>query len=347
MLDKLFVYGTLLSGEPGSACLAGCHLIDTFEVPGQLYDTKQGYPAAVFDPRSPVKVVGELYLLPKDPASKLRELDQIEGTREGLFRRIQLRHDGESFYCYEASHAIYPLVTEENLIKSGSWRRHSSTARGKPHLFAINLEASGGERFMQTPPHGWRAECHLRGEVPVIVTAPHATRHKRGGRIKYRDKYTGALSIILHSMTACHALYTHWASEIDPNYYEDAPFKERLADITKTYGIGFVLDLHGTLRGSGEEIYPGVGVGREFLLGRHQIIELLDMHLTNNGISRGGEDVFRACLQSTIAKYASKTLGVPAMQLEIGRTLREPEKNPKGFMSLASALSSFINAIGG
>lgn len=346
MIDKLFVYGTLLAGEPRHAYLAGCHLIDAFEVPGKLYDTTLGYPAAVFEPISHSKVAGELYLLPSDPALKLRELDQIEGTKEGLFRRIQLCYYGESFYCYEASTALCPFITEENLIEVGSWRRYSSTARKNPHHFAINLEASEGERFKQTPPEGLRAECHLRGELPVIVTAPHATRHMRLGKMKYRDKHTGALAIILHSMTGCHALYTHWASKTDPNYYDDAPFKERLEDVVKSYGIGFVLDLHGTLRGSGEEIYPGVGVEREFLRGKWQLLELLDMHLTNQRISLGGEDVFRACLQPTVAKYASRTLGIPAMQLEIGDALREPEKNPKGFISLVSALASFINAIG-
>jgi len=45
---KLFVYGTLLSGEPLHSRLSGCKLISAFEVPGRLYDTGAGYPAAKF-----------------------------------------------------------------------------------------------------------------------------------------------------------------------------------------------------------------------------------------------------------------------------------------------------------
>ncbi|NIT14117.1 MAG: hypothetical protein GTN99_07750, partial [Candidatus Dadabacteria bacterium] len=48
MINKLFVYGTLLQGESRNHWLSDWKLIDAFEIGGTLYDTGHGYPAADF-----------------------------------------------------------------------------------------------------------------------------------------------------------------------------------------------------------------------------------------------------------------------------------------------------------
>src|SRR5579885_1476304 len=79
-IDKLFVYGTLLQGERRNHHLDGCHLMKSAEIPGRLYDTGRGYPAALFDGNSKETVMGEIYAISGDVGKKLRELDEIEGT---------------------------------------------------------------------------------------------------------------------------------------------------------------------------------------------------------------------------------------------------------------------------
>lgn len=340
--EKLFVYGTLLQGEPRSRYLEDCKLIQSMEIPGELYDTGRGYPAGLFDKDSEETVRGELYAICEDVDKKLKELDEIEGTETGLYKRKKLRHKNHSFYIYEAGESLRDCLQAKNKITSGNWRRHTSVALEDPVEFALNFENSQKKRYKELPPEDSGGLVFLRGEIPVLITAPHATEHFRMNASKYQEKYTGALSSVLHILTGSHALYTHWASSVDPNFYEDAPFKKNLEKVVKKFGIEFVIDLHGTRREWDEDIYPGIGVDREFLLGDDSLFYKLRESAESNNLILGGLDVFPASRQMTVTKFVSRNLGIPAMQIEINERLRHPETDPLLFKRLVKFLSEFI-----
>ena len=125
VIDRIFVYGTLLRGEERSCYMQGCALTEILEVPGSLYDTGRGYPAAVFDDGSGSIISGELYVM-EDPHSKIEELDRVEGTESGLFRRSKINFSGSEFYTYEAGPILNSSMTESNRIRGGNWRTYSS-----------------------------------------------------------------------------------------------------------------------------------------------------------------------------------------------------------------------------
>ena len=89
MIRHLFVYGTLMPGQPRWPALApwasGGPTQDCIR--GQLFDTGYGWPAAVVG-------AGELipgFTVAFNPAritEALTALDEIEGTSQGLFRRV-------------------------------------------------------------------------------------------------------------------------------------------------------------------------------------------------------------------------------------------------------------------
>ncbi|NIP39519.1 MAG: gamma-glutamylcyclotransferase, partial [Candidatus Dadabacteria bacterium] len=98
MINKLFVYGTLLQGETRNHLLDCWKLIDAFEVDGMLYDTSLGYPAADFLDKSST-IFGELYLYDKDNIeSILQIIDLEEGADRNLFKRIILESNGTEFF---------------------------------------------------------------------------------------------------------------------------------------------------------------------------------------------------------------------------------------------------------
>jgi gamma-glutamylcyclotransferase (GGCT)/AIG2-like uncharacterized protein YtfP len=101
----VFVYGTL---QPGNARWG---LLEPFAggtprpavVPGRLYDTGRGYPAANFDEADDgSEVVG--FVVPISDAHIQRAveiLDQVEGTEHGLYRRIVVATaEGEQVWTY-------------------------------------------------------------------------------------------------------------------------------------------------------------------------------------------------------------------------------------------------------
>ncbi|MCI0455286.1 MAG: gamma-glutamylcyclotransferase [Candidatus Dadabacteria bacterium] len=344
-IKKLFVYGTFLQGEPLNHHLRNCKLIQAMEIPGKLYNTGKGYPAALFDCNPKETVAGEIYYLSGDSDKKLKELDEVEGTRLNLYRRKELRHKAHLLYLYEAGEGLKGYLKNENTINSGSWRRKGSVALKDPPEFALAFEKQQEERYREFPPKDSSGMVFLKGDIPILVTAPHATRHLRMNKLKEEEEYTGAISLILHALTGSHALYTHWASRIDPNFYDESPFKKKLTKVIRKFGIRFVLDLHGTRVQRGKDIYPGIGNNREFLIGNDLYLDKFEEVLVSNEIILGSLHVFPASIQMTVTKFVATKLGAPAMQIEINERLREPEGNPKGFEKLIDSLTEYINYI--
>ncbi len=344
LCKTLFVYGTLLKGEKRCHYMSDCRLIGVLEVPGSLYDMGSRYPAATFDPGSDDTISGELYHMP-DPEGKLQELDLVEHVDSGLFERVLLSHDGIQFFSYRAGASLKAKTTFENKIEDGSWRRYSSLAKTDPTAFAVNFENLQEKAYKEQFSNSSDQQIYISGNVPVLITAPHATAHVRMGKLKRQEFFTGALSSLLHNTMGCHVLYTNSLSQIDPNYYDDSPFKEKLLEISGRADFKFLVDLHGTGPGRSAEVFPGTGEAREFLLGKEHYFDALLSSSVSLGVSIGGEDVFPAARQMTVTKYAARNLGVPSMQLEIVRELRSPVSSPEGFEKLVQFMQDFISQL--
>jgi gamma-glutamylcyclotransferase (GGCT)/AIG2-like uncharacterized protein YtfP len=342
--DKIFVYGTLLRGEERSCYMRGCRLVSILEVPGEMFDTKMGYPAALFDRGLGSTVSGELYIM-DNPAGKIKDLDATEGTDSGLFRRENIEHSGARFFCYEPDKLLNDVIREENRIPGGNWRTYSSRAFTDPVDFALRFETHIRDFYKERLNSDSDGIHLLKGNTPVLVTAPHATAHVRMGKLKRQEFYTGAISVLLHSLTGCHALYTDRLSEPDPNYSDESPFKTKLAGIAAETGIEFLIDLHGTGPTRPDDIFPGVGRSGEFLYGRHEYLTELGRVARLNGVSLGSTEVFTAARQPTVTRFSAAELGIPSMQLEISRRLRQPDENPAGFVKLVKFLTEFIDRL--
>lgn len=343
-VNKVFVYGTLLQGEALSHHMSDCKLLQILEIPGTLYDTNMGYPTAVFEEKSDRRVMGELYLMQR-PGSKLSELDQLEMTGGAQYNRIILNQDGLDFFTYEAGSRLSQYCRAMYQIDTGNWRRHLSLCFSNPVSSALAFEDRQKYLYREDVSSDADGSVFIRGETPILVSAPHASVHKRMGKLKRQEFYTGAISVILHSLTGCHVLYTNRVMKSDPNYYDDTPYKAKLGEVVKSNDIKFLVDLHGTGPERDHDIYPGLGVDKEFLLGNHDSLFELEACAELNRISLGALDVFPAAKQMTVTKYAARALGVPAIQLEINRRLREPEKNPEDFTKLIMFLKDFIDKL--
>ena len=343
-INKVFVYGTLLQGELRSPLMSDCKLIRTLEIPGTLYDTGRSYPTAIFDNDTDTGVCGELYIM-ENPAAKLKMLDEVEDIDSGLFRKVVLDHGREEFISYEAGDLLKKQIKSLDQLRTGSWRRYSSLSFHDPLGFTLNFEER--QKYLYREPVCSDADglIYIKGDIPLAVTAPHSSVHKRMGKLKRQEFYTAALSVMLHCLTGCHVLYTNRLMESDPNYYDDSQFKVRLKSIVEQNDIKFLLDLHGTGPDRENDIYPGVGVNKEFLLGHKNYLDELEHAASLNQVSVGGLDVFPAAKQMTVTKYVARTLGVPSIQIEINRKLREPEKNPEEFMKLAKFLKGSIDSL--
>jgi len=84
-MTRLFVYGTLKSGESNHAFLAGQTLVGPARTgPGFTLFSLGDYPGLVTFPSDRAGVAGELWSI---DAACLARIDVLEGIGEGLYRR--------------------------------------------------------------------------------------------------------------------------------------------------------------------------------------------------------------------------------------------------------------------
>ena len=112
-------------------------------------------------------------------------------------------------------------------------------------LLSVLYRLEAGMRPRCSAAHGepW-FDC-LHGEVPVLVSAPHACRHMRQGKEKMSEEYTAALAIHVAEVTGCYAIFTTRKSSEDPNYVAAGEYKSHVARLVAQHNIQLLIDLHG------------------------------------------------------------------------------------------------------
>lgn len=103
MARSLFVYGTLMPGHLRWGVIEP-HAVGwrPAAVEGHLYDSGQGWPAAVFAPGDDLVRGWAVDLRPEVADVVLAHLDEVEGVADGLFRRVEVALlGGEPVVAYE------------------------------------------------------------------------------------------------------------------------------------------------------------------------------------------------------------------------------------------------------
>ncbi|HEX7135725.1 MAG TPA: gamma-glutamylcyclotransferase family protein [Iamia sp.] len=120
MALPLFVYGTLMPGHLRWPVLEP-HALSwrPAAVEGHLYDTGEGWPAAVFTPGGDLVKGWAVDLDPGVAEVVMAHLDEVEGVAHGLFHRVEVTLlDGEAVVAYELS------TSPAALARIADWEGH-------------------------------------------------------------------------------------------------------------------------------------------------------------------------------------------------------------------------------
>ena len=208
--------------------------------------------------------------------------------------------------------------------------------------------------------------AYIKGNIPILISAPHGAVHTREGNIKEEDEYTAGLARLIGNRTGAHVIYARRKSKTDPNTDTTAPYKQKLLQIAQENKIIFVLDLHGANKDRNFGIALGTMHGKSCsqdekqkiidAFGRHGISVLGNRlsHLDeDNQLSGEGSDH-----REPIVKFCYRN-SIPATQIEINAWLRipkrredasAPDKNFKGdqglIINIINAFSDIVSSIG-
>lgn len=179
------------------------------------------------------------------------------------------------------------------------------------------------------PPPGAYEFDYLPGNIPVLLSAPHAARHLRQGELKDEDEYTAAIAKLVAEFTGAHVLYATHQSGTDPNRYPGVPYKQKLMTITQAVPVGFVLDIHGAAHRRPFGLALGTMHGQSCPQQRQLILDTLaDYGFAPHLSGLASVDVDHAFPAAgseqveTVTRYVWQELHIPAAQLEINAALR-------------------------
>ena len=200
-------------------------------------------------------------------------------------------------------------------------------------------------------PEGERPYTHQPGQLPILISAPHATVHTRCRRLKKEEGFTGALAHLLAETTGAHAFYSRYRSADDPNWDEDSPYKQGLQEIIRTHDIQFVLDLHGMSDQHKIGVALGSMNGRSCPNQEPLILQTVAEQLTQtdedeaSAFSQLRWDHFvlnhsrftGGVANHTITRFVSQKLGVSALQIELCSSVRVVKKRPSTPLTMSSS----------
>lgn len=208
--------------------------------------------------------------------------------------------------------------------------------------------------------------AYIKGNMPILLSAPHGAVHTRDGENKEEDEYTAGLARLIGNRTSSHVIYARRKSRTDLNADPAAPYKQALQQIIQENGIRFVLDLHGANMDRNFGIALGTLHGKSCSEQEKQIIvsafEKFGISETGIGLSRLDDNNQLVGLgnanREPIVKFCYRN-SIPAAQIEINAWLRipkrredasAPDKNFKGdqrlIINIINAFSDIISSIG-
>lgn len=180
------------------------------------------------------------------------------------------------------------------------------------------------------------------GNIPILISAPHAVKQLRNNEYKKADIYTGALVKILHKTTGAHVIYKT-STNGDENYtIDETKYRKKVKEIVKKNDIKVVIDLHGMASDKDSDIDIGTGnASNTNLLGQSYILSSVVSSLNN--VNYTVNKYFTGGGSKTMSTYCSKKLGVPSLQLEINRKYRSSDST--NFSFIANKLTKMINEL--
>lgn len=182
----------------------------------------------------------------------------------------------------------------------------------------------------------------IRGEIPVMVSAPHGAVHfrTREKRWKGEDEYTSSLAIVLGRLTGAHVIYLRNRACEDPNNDDNTRYKDFIRQAVGEYGIRFLIDLHGADPAHGFKVDVGT-ISDELpncsCPGCREIIAGAFSGFDGGLFNRR----FQASRPCTVTSFAWRQLGVESAQFEISAEYRVVERKPDSAKARAGLGSRF------
>ena len=175
----------------------------------------------------------------------------------------------------------------------------------------------------------------VKGNIPILLSAPHGAKHLRNGTWKGEDEYTAALAIALGELTGASVIFVKNKTEEDSNRLSRTRYKDAIKQMVHEQGIGFLADIHGADIKRNYKV--SVGIIDEKAMERcscPRCKPLIEEAFRSFQDPLFHLDAFTAASPETVTSFARHVCGIEAAQFEINARYRIVERKPDSTRAL-------------
>ncbi len=184
----------------------------------------------------------------------------------------------------------------------------------------------------------------IYGNIPILLSAPHAVKQIRNGEEKAEDANTGGITEYLCNTCKSYGIIRNYNKLDDPNndnFGFGLEYKNKILDFIKENNIKLVLDIHGCNNSHNFDFCLGTN-NRKNLNGQYEILNILSSDLSTIG-KVAIDEYFKASLDGNISKYISANSNIPSIQIEISNKYRKDEEYLEQLISCLQITIENIN----
>ncbi len=181
-----------------------------------------------------------------------------------------------------------------------------------------------------------------RGNIPILISAPHSVEQFREGKIKAAEHRTASIATFLNSQYNCYIAYKTVNFNDDANYDPKSYYKEKLIEIIEKEKIKLLLDLHIMSPTREHNIDLGTGVGNNVSY-KYDLIKTIKSSFELFNIEKVKVDsVFKAAYKNTVSATIARRNKIPCFQVEMNWRLLDENNKENRILDVINSLGQII-----
>ena len=173
------------------------------------------------------------------------------------------------------------------------------------------------------------------GNIPILISSPHSTKHYRNNLVKSQDLFTGSIGEVISHVLDCHFI-SRGNLQLSDDYYFSF-----VKDFVNKHKILAMIEMHGMSYKRQSDVDICINNGTN-LCGDVTLLNCLCSGFTEYNICYTIDEYFKADKDYCGCKYIAEQCSIPCVQLEINYSHRD--FNAK-YYNVHMLIKSIVNSL--
>lgn len=181
------------------------------------------------------------------------------------------------------------------------------------------------------------------GENKIILSAPHAVKQIRNGKIKASEPKTKEIVLEVAKMTNSFCIYKTKCLDDDANYDTYSYYREKCSNLVKENNIKALLDIHGMSSKRMEDICIGTFYGKNIDSREDILNEVIKIFKSNGFYNVSIDEPFSANKKVCVSSDIHEKCKIITLQIEVNYRFRNTKENLSKIIKALSEIVKYLN----